>query len=40
VRKSPYLDPAVSFHLYHLIIAAWLCFLPFCLAAIRRKTPA
>lgn len=40
VRKSAYLEPAVSFHLYHLIIAAWLCFLPFCLAAARQKTTA
>ncbi len=41
VRKNSYLDAAVSFHLYHLMIAAWLGFLPFCLSRLpTRRSPA
>ncbi len=37
VRKNSYLDAAVSFHLYHLMIAAWLILLPFCLSRLPKR---
>ena len=40
VRQNSYLDAAVSFHLYHLMIACWLALLPFCLSRLPKRVKA